>query len=72
MTSLEGEGLNWTLWTNMLEFCFNSASSVKIMMFDWSATMVFHFLVELIDSSLAPSVPMGTVLDTLMARWFGG
>jgi hypothetical protein len=34
--------------------------------------MIFNILVELIDDSLMPLMPMGTVLDTMVARWFGG
>ena len=42
------------------------------MIFAWSGAMVFNFLVELIVSSLTPFVTTGTVLDTMVARWFGG
>ena len=71
-TSLEGEVPNQMLWKNIFDLCFNSASNVKIMTPTCLATMVFDFLVELINGSFTPSVPIRTVLDTVVARWFGG
>ena len=71
-TSLEGEMLDWTLWMHHLEFCFNLASIMIFMTPAWLAMMIFNILVEVIDGSLTSSVPMGTVLNTMMTRWFEG
>jgi hypothetical protein len=35
------------------------------------AMIIFNILVELINGSLIPSVSKGTVLGTMVARWFG-
>ena len=64
--------LDRTSWTNNSEFCFNLASIIKFIMTVWSAAVIFHILVELIDGSLTPSVSMGTILDTMVAGWSGG
>ena len=58
------------LWTKCLDFCFNLASISTFMTLARLVAMSFKFLAELIDGFLTPSVPMGTVLDTILARRF--
>ena len=38
----------------------------------WAAVMMFTILVESIDDSLMPYVPMETVLDTMVILLIGG
>ena len=54
--------------TTNLELCFDFASILTFMTPTWLAAMTFKSLVELIDGSLTSSVPMGAVLDTMVAK----
>ena len=67
---LEGGVLGQMSLTTNLELCFDFASILTFMTPTWLAAMTFKSLVELIDGSLTSSVPMGAVLDTMVAKWF--